>query len=332
MPELRKDPILGRWIIISTRRAARPNDFKNIIPRTTLKGACPFCMGNEEMTPPNILTIPEDAKNGENGTWRVRVVSNKYPALRIEGNLNKMGDGIYDRMNGIGAHEVVIETPRHELSLTGLDRGEVAEVVYAYKLRMVDLKRDPRFTYGMLFKNVGQPAGASVEHTHSQLIVLPTVPKLANEEMDGSKVFYDYRGRCLFCDMIRQEIQTESRIIFHNRRFVAFCPFASRFPFEIWILPLEHESHFENISAEDIPELSEILLETIRRLESALKEPSYNFMVHTTPFNIGSCDYYHWHIEIIPRVTRVAGFEWGTDFYINPVPPEKAAGYMKDVE
>ena len=329
MPELRKDPILGRWIIISTERAARPSDFVSVSTKNPLKGACPFCRGNEDMTPPEVYTVRDKSVREVGGDWRIRVVPNKFPALRIEGDLEKTGDGIYDRMNGIGAHEVIIETARHEISLSGLNDSEVGDVLYVYKQRLIDLKKDPRFIFGMLFKNVGQPAGASVEHTHSQLIVLPTVPKLAKEEMNGAKFFYDYRGRCLFCDMIRQELQTEKRIVMRNDRFVAFTPYASRFPFETWILPIAHQSHFETVRDENLGALAEILRGTILRLEAILKEPPYNFMLHTTPFNITSSDYYHWHIEITPRLTRVAGFEWGTDFYINPVTPEDAADYLR---
>jgi len=332
MPELRKDPILGRWIIISTERAARPTDFVMHTGRSTKKGACPFCRGNEDMTPPQIFSISDDSSSSNGDDWQVRVVPNKFPALRIEGDLNKRGDGIYDLMNGIGAHEVIIETPRHEKSLGGLSHSEVVKVLIAYRSRLLDLKRDKRFIYGMLFKNVGQPAGASVEHTHSQLIVLPTVPKLVKEEMAGAKIFYDYRGRCLFCDMIRQETEAETRIVQKNEKFIAFNPYASRFPFETWILPVNHESHFENITDDSFDALAEVLLSTVKKLESTLQEPSYNYMLHTTPFDIYHSELYHWHIEIIPRLTRVAGFEWGTDFYINPVPPENAAGFLRDAD
>lgn len=331
MSELRKDPILGRWIIISTERASRPKDF--IIPeRSIKKGTCPFCSGNEDMTPPEVFTLREPKSEPNKPGWRIRVVSNKYPALRIEGDLNKMGDGIYDQMNGIGAHEVIIETPEHKTSLGALDEHAVQEVIDVYKTRLNELKKDARFTFGMLFKNVGAIAGASVEHTHSQLIMLPTVPKLIKEEMLGTEIFYNYRGRCLFCDMIRQEIDTASRVVMKNDKFIAFCPYASRFPFETWILPLEHESHFENISAENIVNLAHLLLGTIQKLESILDNPSYNYVIHTTPFNVESSKYYHWHIEIIPRLTRIAGFEWGTDFYINTVPPENAAGYLRNTK
>lgn len=331
MSELRKDPILGRWIIISTERASRPKDF--VIPeRSIKKGTCPFCSGNEDMTPPEVFTLRAPQTEPNKPGWRIRVVSNKYPALRIEGDINKMGDGIYDQMNGIGAHEVIIETPEHKTSLGALDESAVQEVIGVYKTRLNELKKDTRFIFGMLFKNVGAVAGASVEHTHSQLIMLPTIPKLIKEEMLGTEIFYNYRGRCLFCDMIRQEINTASRIVMKNDKFIAFCPYASRFPFETWILPLEHESHFENISAENIVNLARLLLGTIQKLESILDNPSYNYVIHTTPFNVESSEYYHWHIEIIPRLTRVAGFEWGTDFYINTVPPENAAGYLRDTK
>ena len=195
------------------------------------------------MTPPEVYIVPNTNASENGPNWRVRVVPNKYPALRIEGELNKQGDGIYDQMNGVGAHEVIIESPEHFVSLGQLEIDIVQDVVEVYKKRLHELKKDDRFIFGMLFKNVGATAGASVEHTHSQLIMLPTVPKLIKEEMSGCETFFNYRGRCLYCDMIHQEQQDGIRKVMENEHFYAFCPFASRFPFETWILPRQHESH-----------------------------------------------------------------------------------------
>jgi len=264
--------------------------------------------------------------------WRVRVVPNLFPALQIEGDLDKRGEGIYDRMNGIGAHEVIIETPKHVLSLSALSNENVEEVLWTYRDRLVDLKKDKRFIYGMLFKNVGRAAGASLEHTHSQLIVTPIVPKNVADEMKGAQDFYGYRGRCIFCDMVEQELQTAKRVVLEGENFIAFEPFASRFPFETWLLPKRHASHFENLQKLGIAELAADLKTILAKLEQALDYPPYNYVIHTAPFNVGDLEYYHWHIEIIPRLTRVAGFEWGTGFYINPVPPESAAEYLREVE
>ena len=330
MSELRKDPILGRWVIVAEERAKRPEDFK--IPPVVAKGSanCPFCEGNEGVTPPEIMAL-RSAQSKPNGTgWQVRVVSNKFPVLKIEGNLDKRGKGIYDRMNGIGAHEVIIETPQHLTSMSTLPEEHIQNIILVYRERMLDLKKDGRFHFGLIFKNVGDIAGASLEHSHSQIVATPIVPIRINQEMTGAKAFYDYRGRCIFCDIIAQELDEGERIVIDDEHFVAFMPFASRFPFEIWIVPKQHLTHFENIPQSLIPSLAHILKKVLTKGEKALNHPPYNLLVHTTPFDVKTTEYYHWHIEIIPRITRVAGFEWGTGFYINPVPPENAAAFLRE--
>lgn len=332
MPELRKEPVSGRWVIIATERALRPTDFKAPSHGIKSGGFCPFCEGNEDKTPPEIMAYRERGTEPNSRGWRVRVVPNKYPALVIGGGLNKRGDGIYDLMNGVGAHEVIVECPQHEVSITALESYHVQEVLWTYRDRLVDLKKDKRFIYGMLFKNVGAAAGASLEHTHTQLIVTPIVPLVVASEMEGSQTFYKYRGRCLFCDMIVQENSTQSRVVIEGDNFITFAPFASRFPFELWIIPKNHSSHFENIQKSEVEELAETLRSVLCSLESTLEEPPYNFIVHTSPFDQPELDYYHWHIEVIPRLTRMAGFEWGTGFYINPVPPENAAEHLRQAE
>ena len=329
MSELRGEPVSGRWIIIATERAARPTDYK--INHQIIKSSfCPFCEGNEGKTPPEIMAYRDTGTEANTRGWRVRVVPNKFPALQIEGEKNERVEGIYDMMNGIGAHEVIIESPRHIQSITALDNGNVKEVLFCYRERLIDLTKDRRFVYGLLFKNVGFSAGASLEHTHSQLIVTPIVPHLAANEMESAKTFYTQKGRCLFCDMIQQETDTNSRIIIASDNFVVFAPFASRFPFETWILPKKHESHFEKLQNHEIDELAIVLKSTLVRLETALDLPPYNYIFHSAPFNMNSSEYYHWHIEIIPRLTNIAGFEWGTGFYINHTPPEQAAEILRN--
>jgi UDPglucose--hexose-1-phosphate uridylyltransferase len=329
MPELRKDPIVGRWVIIATERAKRP--FTPQIDQMPLSSeSCPFCEGQESETPREILSYRDRLTHPNERGWRVRVVPNKFPALQIEGDLHKRGDGIYDRMNGIGAHEVIIECPGHETSMANLTEENIREVFWVYRDRLVDLKKDPRFVYGMVFKNVGALAGASLEHSHSQLIVTPIVPINVWEEMNGSLEFFNYRGRCIYCDMIHQEMASEKRIVLETSKFIAFAPFACRFPFETWILPKAHSSHFENIHKIEVDELGTVLKTILLKLESTLDKPAYNYIIHTAPFDSQLLQHYHWHIEIIPRLTRVAGFEWGTGFYINPVPPEQAAALLRE--
>ena len=331
MPDLRKDPIVGRWVIIAKSRAKRPYDFDTSLRRRRPR-FCPFCEGNEDKTPDEIIAYRNPGSQRNRQGWRVRVVPNKFPALEIEGDLAKRGDGIYDMMRGVGAHEVIIEAPKHLVSTSELSEEQMREVFWVYRDRLVDLKKDPRLVYGMIFKNVGAEAGASLEHTHSQLIVTPIVPINVWEEMTGSLEFYNYRGRCVYCDMIQQELATEKRIVLDSPGFVAFCPFASRFPFETWILPKVHSSHYENIQRNGIEELAGVMKQVITKIEAALDQPAYNYIIHTAPFDAQELGHYHWHIEIMPSLTKAAGFEWGTGFYINPVMPEEAAEFLRDVE
>lgn len=333
MPELRKDPIVGRWVIIALERAKRPHDFKGEAQAVSdQRGLCPFCEGQEDKTPPEIMAY-RDRGSAPNGPgWKVRVVPNKFPALKVEGSLNKRGEGIYDKMAGVGAHEVIIESPRHLISMSEMSDETIREVLWIYRDRLVDLKKDTRLVHGMLFKNVGAAAGASLEHSHSQLIVTPIVPISVWEEMTGSLEFFNYRGRCIYCDMEQQELATESRIVLDTPHFTAFCPYASRFPFETWILPKQHSSHFENIPKPSVDDLGSVLRQVLNKLELALDTPAYNYIIHTAPFDHQELPHYHWHIEIIPRLTNVAGFEWGSGFYINPVPPEAAAAYLREIE
>jgi UDPglucose--hexose-1-phosphate uridylyltransferase len=333
MPELRKDPIVSRWVIIAHERAKRPHDFKaEGLQGQSEPGMCPFCEGHEDKTPPEIIAYRERGTHANAPGWRIRVVPNKFPALQIEGNLNKRGDGIYDKMAGVGAHEVIIESSRHQISLADLTEDNIREVLWVYRDRLVDLKKDSRLVHGMLFKNVGAAAGASLEHTHSQLIVTPIVPISVWEEMTGSLEFFHYRGRCIYCDMVQQELATESRIVLDTPHFTAICPYASRHPFETWIIPKGHSSHFENIPKPCVDDLGIVLRQVLSKLENALDNPPYNYIIHTAPFDHQELPHYHWHIEIIPRLTKIAGFEWGSGFYINPVPPEDAAAFLREVE
>jgi len=331
MPELRKDPILGRWIIISTERGKRPTDFIIEKPATT-GGFCPLCPGNENTTPPEVLSYgrPNDAPNHPG--WTLRVVPNKYPALIIEGTLDKEGEGIYDRMNGIGAHEVIIEDPNHNAAFTYLPHERMIQVFWAFRDRIVDLARDPRFSYVMVFKNFGSAAGASLEHSHSQLIALPILPRMIVSELEGSKSYYGYKDRCIFCDIIREELRKETRIVCQSEHFVAIAPYAPRSPFETWVLPREHSSSYIDMNESHLESLTSIFSEVMRRLDACIPNVPYNFVLHTAPLRSAPLNYFHWHFEIMPKLTSIAGFEWGSGFYINPVPPEEAAKFLREAK
>jgi len=331
MPELRRDPVTGRWVIISTDRQKRPNDFR--IERTTTIGRehCPFCPGRESMTPPEVLSYRQNGGAPNGPGWDVRVVPNKFPALQVEGTLDREGVGLFDRMNGIGAHEVIIETSDHDRTMAVMSEPEIERVLWAYRERILDLKKDFRLKHILVFKNHGYAAGATLDHPHSQLIALPIVPDFVREELDGARRHFEIKERCVFCDIIRQEMRDGVRVIQENADVVALAPYAPRFAFETWFLPKQHGARFEDEPREATESLARLLKSMLQRIDRALEMPPYNLIMHTAPFIDGVTDYYHWHIELMPKLTRTAGFEWGTGFAINPVPPEQAAAYLRSI-
>ncbi|MGH9470250.1 MAG: galactose-1-phosphate uridylyltransferase, partial [Terriglobia bacterium] len=302
MPELRKDPVTGRWVIISTDRAKRPNDFVREKVEIRGSGFCPFCFNNESKTPPEIMAYRSDGSAPNTPGWSLRVVPNKFPALRIESSLNRQGEGLYDKMEGFGAHEVVIESPDHSKTLAQLSPRQIEDVLWAFRDRILDLKKDQRFRYILIFKNHGDAAGASLEHSHSQLIGLPIIPKRVLEELTGAKDYFEYKDRCIYCDVIRQEAQSGVRVIAENPAFVAIAPFASRFPFEMWVLPKSHQAAYEESLKFEYEQLALMLKDMLMRLDLVLEKPAYNYVVHSSPLPTTAQEYYHWHIEIMPKL------------------------------
>ena len=331
MSELRRDPVIGRWVIISTERGKRPSEFPRE-PHNNTGKACPFCPGNEAMTPPEILAYSEPGRAKDSRDWWLRVVPNKFPALKIEGALNRQGEGMYDKMHGLGAHEVIIETPDHNKEIQDLPDKHVEDIIWAYRDRIMDLKKDIRLEYALIFKNRGAAAGATLAHSHSQLIATPIVPKRVREEVNGAKDYYEYKERCVFCDIVKQELSVNQRLVMENDDFIAIAPFASRFPFELWLLPKSHDSDFEDIQKHEASNLAVMMKEVLRKLDSVLDKPPYNYVLHNSPLKESHLAHYHWHIEIIPKLANVAGFEWGSGFYINPTPPEEAAKFLRESE
>ena len=330
MSELRKDPVTGRWVIISTERRKRPTDFRLESVTIAPADGCPFCEGHEHMTPRELLALRANG-GGPNGPgWDLRVVPNQFPVLRVEGTLDRQAEGLFDKMNGIGAHEVIIETPKHELTLATMDDAAVEQVLWAFRERVQDLKQDRRFRYIIIFKNHGSAAGASLDHSHSQLIALPIVPREVRDEVDGARAHFAAKERCVFCDIVRQEAKDSRRLIADNADMVALAPYAPRFPFETWILPKRHQSLFEDAPRHEYAALARLLGDILRRMNRALRFPPYNLLIHSAPLAEPAGDYYHWHVEIIPSLTKVAGFEWATGFYLNPTSPEEAAQVLRD--
>jgi UDPglucose--hexose-1-phosphate uridylyltransferase len=331
VPELRKDLVTGRWVIISTDRQKRPNDFRVERSATVGREYCPFCPGHEAMTPPEVLSYRQNGGAPNAPGWDLRVVPNMFPALQVEGTLDREGEGMFDRMNGIGAHEVIIETPDHDRSLALMSEPELERVLWAFRERMLDLKQDHRLRYILVFTNHGAAAGATLDHPHSQLIALPIVPDFVREEIDGARRHYQIKERCVFCDIVHHEVRDGRRVIQENADVIALAPYAPRFAFETWLLPKRHGARYEQAARHEYESLARLLKAVLQRLDRALESPPFNLIVHTSPFSEEVADLYHWHIEVRPKLTRVAGFEWGTGFYINPTSPEEAAKVLRAV-
>ncbi len=332
MPQLRKDPIIGRWVIIATERAKRPKDFK-VIDSAPPEKECPFCRGKENFTPGEVFSVRDSE-----GKWQVRVVPSIKPFLETDHSLWKKGKGPYDLMNGSGKHEVVIETPYHIGNMADLEVENIRNVFFAYGERIKDIEKDGNIKYVLIFKNYRWDAGGGrVRHARSQIIATPVNLKRVKEELEGAKFYFDYHERCVFCDMIRQELEQKERLVLDEDGFVALVPFAPRFPFEVWILPKEHSPDFPKTSYDSLFSLAKVVKKVLSRIKNILNDPPYNYVIHTAPFRRPHRGYwstieedFHWHIEIIPRLTQVAGFEWGTGFYICPLLPEETARFLRE--
>ncbi|MFC1496275.1 galactose-1-phosphate uridylyltransferase [Candidatus Margulisiibacteriota bacterium] len=342
MPELRKCPITERWVVIATERSKRPTSFGGQTPDKKSQEKCPLCGGREDQTPPEVIALRDDGSKPDTPGWKVRVVPNKFPALTSVGEVSRTGIGLYDMMSGIGAHEVLIDTPDHFLGLADLETEQIENILWAYKERINAIAKDNRFRYTLIFKNYGKAAGASLAHPHSQLIATPITPRYVKLELQKARAYYQQKERCIYCDLLRQELSSQDRIVFENENFVVFAPFASRFPFELWLLPRRHHAFFHEIEDNEKKELAVCIKNIMWRLKKTLDDPPYNYVLHTSPNPIprpgkpaywGTLRYdFHWHIEIIPRLTKMAGFEWGSGLYINPISPEQAVKYLREAK
>ncbi|MCC7519667.1 MAG: DUF4921 family protein [Verrucomicrobiae bacterium] len=339
MSEIRQDPVVGRWVIVATDRARRPNEFANSVAAPPEPETDPFAEGNERLTPPEIQAVRAPGSRANGPGWKARVVPNRFPVLRIEGALEKEGEGLYDRISGTGAHEVVIETPVRGQELEDLPLDHIAAVIGLWRARMTDLLKDARFRYLLVFKNRGWQAGATLSHSHSQIIALPVTPMAVKQKLAGAQAYYERKERNIFADILRQELKDGRRIVYQNGAFVAFCPYAARFPFEICVMPRRQCADFYRIGDQELLPFADALKACLLRLRVGLDRPQYNVILHTAPARHPKRDYwstldqdFRWHLEITPRLTQIAGFEMGTGFYVNPVMPEEAAQFLKEVE
>ena len=340
MSELRKDLVTGRWVIIASERSKRPDDFRpaGAVPREEAPAFCPFCEGNESKTPPEVFALRKEGTAPDGPGWRVRVVTNKFPALSPGAPPPKSGGGgLFQWMPGVGVHEVVIENPDHAKELADLDTDRIRDVLEVFRSRIATIEENFHYQYVQVFKNKGKEAGASLSHPHSQIVATPIVPKTIKEEVYGAERLFRASRECVVCRTIREETRLGERLILRNEAFAVLAPFASRSPFEMAVYPLRHSPFFTGTTGDELASLAAVIKTVLGRLKAMLSDPPFNLILHQAPNPTvstrtwpGIAGYFHWHLEILPVLTKVAGFEWGTGFYINPVPPETAAGYLRE--
>ena len=342
---MRYHPLLDRWVILAPDRRGRPTDQKDrYLPRVQ---ECPFCPGRESSTPPALYTVPPPSESGGDGAWRIRVFPNKYPALQPKsadhGNASEKGGApreLFLSREGVGRHEVIVETPEHREDFPDFEQDHLHDVLTVWAGRIRAAYQEQDLAYALLFRNHRARAGASLSHPHSQLIATPVIPKNIRQKCEASQAYLERNNRCLICDLLKQEGKAGSRVILETEEFIVFAPFASRFPFEIFIAPKTHNPDFTLSSAENMGQLAALLKDMLCRLREILDDPPYNLVVNTAP-NAKHLPrelkhqpperYFHWHIEVLPRLAKAAGFEWGSGFHINAVPPEEAASRLREV-
>jgi len=332
MPELRQNPVSKEWVIIATERAQRPEELGAGICQIPSKEKenCPFCEGHEHLTPGEILSYRTYGTKPDTPGWWIRIVPNKFAALMPQGSTERVHcEDFFTYMDGLGEHEVLIESPNHDLSIAIMEQKHVEEVFLAYRERYITLSRDPRFEMVIIFKNHGRGAGTSLRHPHSQIIATPITPMHVRHRIEEAMRYFDGHGHCVYCDMIQKEKSQGERLVLESDNFIVLEPFAASSPFETWVLPKKHDSTFDNISPEGTKELAYVMRITLSKIYKSLNNPDYNFVIFSSPCHERGLEYYHWHIQIIPRVSSVAGFELGSGIYINTVIPESAADFLR---
>jgi UDPglucose--hexose-1-phosphate uridylyltransferase len=328
MAELRREPIERRWVVITNDDPKGPSDYVPYKPPYQAQGEggpCPFCPGHEDITPAEVFSIP-----GPTGRWSVRVIPNKFPFFHIEGEFDRRAKGMYDVMDAIGAHEIIVENPAHDQDLATAEPAQIERILLAWQARFMDLKRDRRFEQILVVKN---HPGIANRHPHSHLLAMPIVPRAIDEELFGTLDYFRRKERCIYCDIIREEAAGRQRVVMETVHFLAFCPFASRYPFETWIIPKVHSPDFHTLTGEMICDLAVVVQSLFTSFFKLLNDPPYSIAVHSSPLQSRfHQEQYHWHIEIRLRIGFREGFEWATGFFVNPTPPEHAAAYLRDVE
>lgn len=326
MPEIRRNPLTGVHVVVAPERSKRPARVR-LLDQTVPGGTCPFCAGNESATPPAIVTCVDRETNA----WTLRVIPNRYPALQVEAEGVDHAAGPYDRIAGVGAHEVIIESPLHDADAPDMSVGAWRQVFAAWQARTADLAGDQRLAHVQVFRNRGALAGATLEHPHSQLIATPVVPGGVQAEFDRARAWQQTRGRALLDDIVDYEVEDGARVLFADANVVVFCPWASRFAFETWIVPRERAPRFEQASSTSRDSVADATRDAIRRVLRATSGAGYNLLVQNAPLRVADVSPWRWHVRLQPRGGRIAGFEWATGDAINATPPEDAAEFLRGV-
>ncbi|MDY3556742.1 hypothetical protein R5W24_005912 [Gemmata sp. JC717] len=333
-PQLRRDPVTGRWVLIAPQRAQRPINLPGHAPTHRTNGErhpCPFCPGQEADTPNEVYAVRDAGTAPDGPGWHLRIVPNMYPAVRPDvGPPAPAAADLFVTAPAFGTAEVLIDCAQHYDDPTQLSDKQFADVFRAYRARMTALAADPRLAHVSVFKNVGAEAGASLGHLHSQMIATPVVPELMRTELDGAEGHYARTGRCVFCTLVRDELADGSRVVARSERFVIATAFAPRFAYEMWLLPVAHESRYEALTDAGADELAALLKRALVALDRVQNAPAYNWFLHTSPLRTGELPHYHWHLEVLPRTARPAGLEWGFGCHITTVAPEQAAAELRD--
>ena len=330
MPQLRQNIITLDWVIIATERAKRPDQFgrtvkvEEIIPE--FDSSCPFCPGNES------TSSVEKYRFEKNGKWSLRTVTNKFPALIEDGDLNSITSGIFNSMNAIGAHDVVIEHPRHNGTLTDFTHEETVSILNAYLRSYKELKKNKLIQSIVIFRNHGKSAGTSLIHPHSQIVATPIVPNQIKERIASAKKYYSKNHECVFCRNLNDETKSGERIICETSHFTAFIPYAALSPFHIWIFPKRHASSFHEITVDEISDLAFNLKTVLAKLKNGLNNPDYNFTIRSAPTQEKSGKFFHWYLALVPRISVAAGFEMGSGMYVSPAIPEESARYLREID
>ncbi|MDO8446187.1 MAG: galactose-1-phosphate uridylyltransferase [Deltaproteobacteria bacterium] len=329
MPELRLNLITREWVIIAKERAKRPEEFRITSERRALpqfSETCPFCPGNEGRTPPETYSLRD-----ENG-WSVRVTPNKFAALSYKGERKRENGGIKRTLSGVGIHEVIVETPSHNMTTALLPLNQVENILRVYRERFVEAYKDPRVEHVIIFKNQGERAGTSLEHPHSQLVGTPVTPIQVRMRVDEAIRFFDDTGDCLMCKTLKDELQEGTRIIMETEHFVAFIPYAALSPFHTWIFPRRHNPSFAGITDEEINDLARIMKTTLGKVYYGLDNPDFNYTIRSMRPISGNIEFFHWYLSIVPRVYQTSGFEMGSGMYINMALPEASAEFLRSID